>query len=327
MKKKIIIISLIVIIIIIAYIIGFYIYVNYRDTQISLISENVIIEYGESYNPTINDLIDLDKYSFINLDKFSIKNEIVNEDEKEYAKVGEYTIQINYKNIELVQNVEVKDSTSPEIIIDEKIEVPYNTDLENYDFKDYIKINDLSETKEYNIDFSNVNREVVGEYKAIIKAQDIYDNITEKEFNIIIQDKIEETTTNEIPSNNATKETSNQEKAQSNSKTQTSNKTSTTNNNSNSRTSSNNKTESGETTTNNNTQTQATQTITPSDLEYWCVAGGSHHIAGDGSNEHGYYSSWNEAYQAFESYTKGWKSVQYKISQCSCGLYYFWAIE
>ena len=74
-------------------------------------------------------------------------------------------------------------------------------------------------------------------------------------------------------------------------------------------------------------ETQATKTLTPSDLEYWCVAGGSHHVAGDGSNEHGYYKSWDEAYQAFLNYTKNWSSVQYKISQCSCGLYYFWAIQ
>ena len=70
-----------------------------------------------------------------------------------------------------------------------------------------------------------------------------------------------------------------------------------------------------------------TKTLTPDDLEYWCVAGGTHHTAGDGANEHGYYSSWDEANQAFENYTKGWASVQYKIDTCSCGLYYFWAIQ
>lgn len=72
---------------------------------------------------------------------------------------------------------------------------------------------------------------------------------------------------------------------------------------------------------------QLPKTLTPDDLEYWCVAGGSHHVAGDGANEHGYYSSWNEANQAFENYTKGWNSVQYKIDTCSCGKYYFWAIQ
>lgn len=72
---------------------------------------------------------------------------------------------------------------------------------------------------------------------------------------------------------------------------------------------------------------QTQKTMTPDDLEYWCVGGGTHHIAGDRENEHGYYSSWDEANRAFEEYTKGWSSVQYKIDTCSCGKYYFWAIK
>lgn len=67
--------------------------------------------------------------------------------------------------------------------------------------------------------------------------------------------------------------------------------------------------------------------LTPDDLEYWCIAGGTHHVAGDGANEHGYYSTWDEAYNAFLSYTASWSSSQYKVSCCSCGLYYFWAIQ
>lgn len=75
------------------------------------------------------------------------------------------------------------------------------------------------------------------------------------------------------------------------------------------------------------TEEKITKEPTPSDLGYWCAEGGTHHVAGDGANEHGYYSSWNEAQNAFENYTKGWPSVQYKISQCLCGKYYFWAIQ
>lgn len=75
------------------------------------------------------------------------------------------------------------------------------------------------------------------------------------------------------------------------------------------------------------TEEKITKEPTPSYLGYWCAEGGTHHVAGDGANEHGYYSSWNEAQNAFENYTKGWPSVQYKISQCLCGKYYFWAIQ
>ena len=75
------------------------------------------------------------------------------------------------------------------------------------------------------------------------------------------------------------------------------------------------------------TEEKITKEPTPSDLGYWCAEGGTHHVAGDCANEHGYYSSRNEAQIAFENYTKGWTSVQYKISQCLCGKYYFWAIQ
>ncbi len=73
-------------------------------------------------------------------------------------------------------------------------------------------------------------------------------------------------------------------------------------------------------------QQQVSKPITESDLEYWCVGGGCNHVSGNDANEHGYYSTWDEANQAFENYTIGWSSVQYKINQCACGLYYFWAI-
>lgn len=76
------------------------------------------------------------------------------------------------------------------------------------------------------------------------------------------------------------------------------------------------------------TNTQPTQaTPTQSDLTYWCVEGGSHHVLGDGANEHGYYSSWNEADIACSNYIKDWLGEQHKIDQCACGLYYFWAIQ
>ena len=315
MKKKIIIISLVIVFIISAIIIGFYIYIDYRDSKISLKSESIEIEYGESYNPSINDLIDMNKFDFINLEKISVNNEITINNEKGYAEVGEYSIHVYYKDLDLAQKVIIKDSISPEINVSEKIELPYNTDLTNYDFSEYIKITDLSETKEYNINFSNVNKELPGEYIAIVEVEDIYNNKSQKEFKIIIQEKIEEKVEKEIPSTKDTKITSNQNKSP-NSKS--------TKNDSNSQKNTNNQENITKENTNNS---QSDTQLDQSDLSYWCIEGGSHHIAGDGTNEHGYYKTWEDAHKAFEDYTKGWASVQYKISQCGCGLFYFWAIQ
>lgn len=59
----------------------------------------------------------------------------------------------------------------------------------------------------------------------------------------------------------------------------------------------------------------------------YCVDGGKTHIYGDGANEHGYYKTWDEAFKAYEEYTKGWESTQFKVEQCACGLYYFWVTK
>lgn len=320
MKKKVIIISVIVIFIIVVCIFASYGYQDYRDSQISLIQDNVVIEYGKSYEPTINELIDMNKFNFIDTNKVTIKSEIKNEDEKDYPAVGSYIVYLYYKDIELIQNVDIKDTTIPELTVSEKIELPYGTDLQNYDFKEYINVNDLSETKEYTIDFSNVNNQIAGEYIAKVEVEDIYSNKIQKEFKIIIQEKLEEPIKQEIPSNNVkneTKTTSNQTKAKSNTNIQKTPNTT------------NNKPEdsnvqmqtSTETNTNNNNQSQ--QVNTP----YYCVEGGSHHLAGDGANEYGYYNSWDAAFSAYESYTAGWESTQFKVDQCPCGKYYFWAIK
>ena len=45
----------------------------------------------------------------------------------------------------------------------------------------------------------------------------------------------------------------------------------------------------------------------------YCVDGGKIHIYGDGANEHGYYKTWDEAFKAYEDYTKGWESTQFKV--------------
>lgn len=74
-------------------------------------------------------------------------------------------------------------------------------------------------------------------------------------------------------------------------------------------------------------------TVTPAKKEekheekIYCVDGGKIHIYGDGANEHGYYKTWDEAFNAYEEYTKGWESTRFKIDQCACGLYYFWVTK
>ena len=70
-----------------------------------------------------------------------------------------------------------------------------------------------------------------------------------------------------------------------------------------------------------------TETKPKQEEKIYCVDGGKTHIYGDGANEHGYYKTWDEAFKAYEDYTRGWDSTQFKVDQCACGLYYFWVIK
>lgn len=73
-------------------------------------------------------------------------------------------------------------------------------------------------------------------------------------------------------------------------------------------------------------KTQKNETVTQQEKIY-CTDGGKTHIAGDGANEHGYYKTWDEAFNAYEKYTEGWESSHFKINQCFCGLYYFYVTK
>ena len=208
MKKKVLLIIGIMLILIMCIIAGGYIYLKQRDETISLIKDNVIIEYGKTYNPTVEELIDLNKFNFIDLKQIQLDSSIKNEDGKEYPAVGEYQITVKYKDKNLFQEVKVIDTVSPELSIQDKIEIPNGTDLNTYSFKDFIKTSDLSELKDYNIDFSNVNSKVAGEYIAKISIEDVYSNKTEKEFNIIIPELPVETVADNKPVENTSSGTS-----------------------------------------------------------------------------------------------------------------------
>ena len=75
------------------------------------------------------------------------------------------------------------------------------------------------------------------------------------------------------------------------------------------------------------TEPPKTESKAKQEEKIYCVDGGKVHIYGDGANEHGYYKTWDEAFKAYEEYTKGWESTQFKVDQCACGLYYFWVIK
>lgn len=287
MKKKIIFIILIVLIIAICVSCGIVVYLKQRDDKIALIENNIVIEYGENYTPSINELIDLNEFDFIDTTKVVIESNIVNEENKEYPAVGNYEINVYYNEKSLAQNVEVKDTTKPELSIQEKIDVENGIDINTVDIKQYAKVSDLSKLKDYNIDLSNVDTSKAGEYVAKISIEDIYGNKSEKEFKIVVAKKIEPVV--EVKEENVVDNNTTQSKTQ----TKTTNETTTTNNSSNN--SSNKATGTTSSTTSNKTKSEAKSSnkeqqnnasTTAISKPVWCDEGGTKHWQGNGPNEH-----------------------------------------
>ena len=189
MKKRVFISFLILLLVVIIFSVIYLIYIEKRDSKISLKKEYISVEYGNTYNPNIDDLIDLSKYSFINKNNIRIESNIQNENEKDYPAVGKYEINVYYKEMCLKQKIEVIDTINPELSVKESIEIPFNTNLESYDFKECINATDLSQMKDYIFDFSNVNSGVSGEYTAKVSVEDIYGNKNEKNFKVIIKEE------------------------------------------------------------------------------------------------------------------------------------------
>lgn len=72
--------------------------------------------------------------------------------------------------------------------------------------------------------------------------------------------------------------------------------------------------------------TPSTSTPTPKKSEpIYCYEGGKKHLGGDGPYEHGYYNTWQQAWDALTVYMKDMSSGNYYIEQCmGCDKYYYY---
>ena len=179
-----------VVIIILVILVGV-LYIN-KDKTLQLNKETVKIEYGKTYNPNLKDIVK--SYDDFNSKDLKLESTIKNEEGKEYPSVGKYEIKVTYKKQEVTQKVEVKDTTKPELTVPENIEILQGTDLSTFDFKSLLNATDLSELKDYEIDYSKVDANTVGEYEVNVSIQDKYENKTDAKVNEVV---VQEVVTNE----------------------------------------------------------------------------------------------------------------------------------
>lgn len=161
-------------------------YMN-KDKTLQLNKETVEIEYGKTYNPNLKDIVK--NYDDFNGKDLKLESTIKNEDGKEYPSVGKYEVKVTYKKQEVTQKVEVKDTTKPELTVPENIEILQGTDLSTFDFKSLLNATDLSELKDYEIDYSKVDANTVGEYEVNVSIQDKYENKTDAKVKATVIEK------------------------------------------------------------------------------------------------------------------------------------------
>lgn len=176
-----------------------------RDTspKLQLKKNTIILEYGKEFKADFDTLVDtkgLNKEDKEYLKKnLKIKSDIKNDTEsvtkedgtteekdRGFAKVGDYKVNLTYKDETKTVKVVVKDTTAPEITVPENIEILQGTDLSTFDFKSLITATDLATINELTVDYSTVDINVPAEYTVKASIEDANGNKAEKDVKVTV---------------------------------------------------------------------------------------------------------------------------------------------
>lgn len=167
-----------------------------------LTSNEVDAEFGQKVSTNVADYLDANKVD--NLDKIikdtkekdnlkyvTVTNKdeqgnVVSKEEKDYPKVGNYTINFTYKKEKQTVKVTVKDTTAPEIKAPDSIDVIQYTDLSTFNFGELLQATDYSDVKDWKIDTSKVDVNTIGTYDLKVSIQDKYKNKASKKLKVNI---------------------------------------------------------------------------------------------------------------------------------------------
>lgn len=176
-----------------------------RDTspKLELKKKQINLEYGKEFKADFDTLVDtkglskedkeylkknLKIKSDIENDTETVTNEDGTTEEKDrgFAKVGDYKVNLTYKDETKTVKVVVKDTTAPEMTVPENIEILQGTDLTTFDFKSLIIATDLATINELTVDYSTVDINVPAEYTVKASIEDANGNKAEKDVKVTV---------------------------------------------------------------------------------------------------------------------------------------------
>lgn len=168
--------------------------------ELVLASDEVKAEFGQRVSTNIADYLDANKSGDVdkiikdtkekdNLKYVTVTNKdeqgnVVSKEEKDYPKVGNYTINFTYKKEKATVKVTVKDTIKPEIEAPESIDVIQYTDFSTFNFGELLKATDYSDVKDWKIDTSKVDVNTIGSYELKVSIQDKYKNKATKKLTV-----------------------------------------------------------------------------------------------------------------------------------------------
>lgn len=182
---------------------GGIVYATRDSPKLQLKKNTINLEYGKEFKADFDTLVDtkgLNKEDKEYLKKnLKIKSDIKNDTEsvtkedgtteekdRGFAKVGDYKVNLTYKDETKTVKVVVKDTTAPEITAPENIEILQGTDLATFDFKSLIIATDLATMNELTVDYSTVDINVPAEYTVKASIEDANGNKAEKDVKITV---------------------------------------------------------------------------------------------------------------------------------------------
>lgn len=202
-KKHKIIIAICSVVLAIFLVIGIWYLVERNANKWDVKVDEVTIEYGEVYEPSLEDLIDIEKYSNVTNNNTTIQVNAtyevdVNNDNKPmvYYAVGDYDVSISHKieyklfGATLFSSDDTKklsllirDTVAP--VFDENIptEIEVYKDCEIENIEETFKATDLAPITII-IDKENIDFATVGEYTTNVYALDKHDNVANKEIKV-----------------------------------------------------------------------------------------------------------------------------------------------
>lgn len=170
--------------------------------ELVLASDEVKAEFGQRVSTNVADYLDVNKsgdvdkiikdtkekddLKYVTVTNKDENGNVVSKEEKDYPKVGNYTINFTYKKEKQSIKVTVKDTTAPEIKAPDSIDVIQYTDLSTFNFGELLQATDYSDVKDWKIDTAKVDVNTIGTYDLKVTIQDKYKNKASKKLKVNI---------------------------------------------------------------------------------------------------------------------------------------------